>query len=46
MNFFFISEPISFVDTPVVQSLREDRDAVIRCMVKGDPVSGQIIPFE
>ncbi|KAG4072544.1 hypothetical protein HA402_004633 [Bradysia odoriphaga] len=32
-----INQPISFVDTPVVQSVREDRDAVIRCMVTADP---------
>lgn len=31
------AEPISFMDTPVVQSVREEKDALIRCMVKGDP---------
>lgn len=25
------------MDTPVVQSAREDKDAMIQCMVKGDP---------
>lgn len=25
------------MDTPTVQSAAEDKDAIIRCMVKGDP---------
>lgn len=30
-------EPIAFVDTPVVQSVKEHTDAFIKCMVTGDP---------
>lgn len=25
------------MDTPIIQSAREDKDAIIRCMVTGDP---------
>lgn len=33
----FSTEPISFMDTPIVQSARENSEALITCMVKGDP---------
>lgn len=35
--FFSSTEPISFVDTPVVQSVEENETAVISCQVDGDP---------
>lgn len=31
------TEPISFMDTPTVQSARENAEAIISCKVKGDP---------
>lgn len=31
------TEPISFMDTPTVQSARENTEAIISCRVKGDP---------
>lgn len=32
-----VLEPIMFVDTPAVQSVRENEDASIKCMTTGDP---------
>lgn len=34
---YSFSEPISFVDTPNVQSVKEGEDAFIKCMTTGDP---------
>lgn len=36
-GFFCVVGPISFVDTPVVQSVKENETAVISCQVDGDP---------
>lgn len=35
--FFPITEPISFMDTPIFQNATENKDATIRCEVKGNP---------
>lgn len=33
----FFSEPITFVDRPEVESVKENEEAVIKCMVTGVP---------
>lgn len=35
--FVIIAEPISFMDTPIFQNATENKDATIRCEVKGNP---------
>lgn len=40
LNFLFsfgYSEPITFVDRPDVESVKENEEAIIKCMVTGDP---------
>lgn len=32
-----VLEPIMFIDTPTVQSVKENEDASIKCMTTGDP---------
>lgn len=35
--FTFFLEPITFIDTQVIQSVKENDEAIIKCMVTGDP---------
>ena len=38
-------ELISFMDSPTVQNVQEGTDALIRCMVKGDPERALFLSF-